>query len=66
MVRTRWTQTMVMAVWVLTLMGSWASGQTGDGSASSVLAGPWTVDVAPYLWLPVPSGMSPSGTTRRT
>jgi hypothetical protein len=49
MVRTRWTQTMVMLVWVLTLMGSWASGQTGDGSASSVLAGPWTVDVAPYL-----------------
>jgi hypothetical protein len=40
MVRTRWTQTMVMAVWVLTLMGSWASGQTGDGSAFSVLAGP--------------------------
>ena len=56
MVRTRWTQTMVMVVWVLTLMGSWASGQTGAGSASSVLAGPWTVDVAPYLWLPVPSG----------
>ena len=56
MVRTRWTHTMVMVVCVLTLMGSWASGQTGDGSASSVLAGPWTVDVAPYLWLPVPSG----------
>jgi hypothetical protein len=45
-----------MAVYVLTLMGSWASGQSGDGSASSVLAGPWTVDVVPYLWLPVPRG----------
>lgn len=56
MVRTRWTQTMLMAVYVLTLTGSWASGQTGDGSASSVLAGPWTVDVVPYLWLPVPQG----------
>jgi hypothetical protein len=49
-------QTLVMAVCVLTLMGSWASGQSGDRSASSVLAGPWTVDVAPYLWLPVPRG----------
>jgi hypothetical protein len=56
MVRTRWTQTMVMAVYVMTFMGSWAYGQTGDNSASSILAGPWTVDVAPYLWLPVPSG----------
>jgi hypothetical protein len=56
MVRTRCTQTMVMAVCVLMLMGSRASGQTGAGSAASIWAGPWTVDVAPYLWLPVPSG----------
>jgi hypothetical protein len=48
--------TLLLAGCVLTLMGAGASGQTGDGSASSPLAGPWTFDVAPYLWLPVPSG----------
>jgi hypothetical protein len=53
---TRGTRTMVLGLFMLTLLCPFVYGQTEASSPPYFLTAPWKFDLAPYLWLPALQG----------